>query len=151
MVWDVIAKFPITFNGPCLSGSKERILLKSIFTHTIFINDAPVIVCTSEQIAHCLSTLVCLSLRQKKMGGWERSRRWDGGEWDEDRGLGHLLPVYCVCQDLLLMGAPSAWGLASLLTPHWLQMETHCLFCSPCSCACVCVFSLPECCPCCHL
>lgn len=39
------------------------------------------------------------------------------------------------------MGAPSAWGLAPLVTLQWLQMKTHCLFCSPCSCACVCLFS----------
>lgn len=91
--------------------------------------------------AHCLSAPVCLPLRQKKMGVKRGRDSEMGGERDEDRGLGHLLLVHCVCQDLLLMGAPSAWGLAPLLTPQRLQMKTHCLFCSPCSCACVCVFS----------
>ena len=140
MVGDVKAKLSLLFRWIlidflCLPDSKKTTQLKSIFAHTILIHDAPVVVRTGEQITHCLSSLVC---RKEKDVGRGRDSEIGGRERDEDRGLGHLLPVYYVCQDLLLMGAPSAWGLAPLLTPQWLQMKTHCLFCSPCSCSCAC-------------
>lgn len=121
--------------------------MKSISTHTIFIHDAPVDVRTAEQITHCRLTLSLLVSETKKDGG-ERGLDSEMGERerDEDRGLGHLLPLLCLPR-------PSPYGTSlgmrlgttsdsTVITNEDTLFVLFSLF------MCLCMFSIPDCCPC---